>query len=57
MKDFSEKSKLLADLDKYEHELSTLEEIRDYVDRKIKNVIEKIETCRSILKSMSKDGN
>lgn len=49
MKDFIEKSKLLADLDKYEHELSSLEMIKDFIDRKIEGAREKIEACRLLL--------
>jgi hypothetical protein len=56
MKDFIKKSKLLADLEKYEHELSTLESIKDYIDQKIYSVRNKIEQCRMLLKNTRKDG-
>lgn len=43
------KPKLQYDLEKYEHELSTLEHIRDYIQMKIDIVLEKIEFCKKML--------
>lgn len=46
---------LERDIEKYEHELSTLEHIRDYIQIKIDIVLEKIKECKHMLETLNKD--
>lgn len=46
------KTKPEYELEKYEHELSTLEHVRDYVQMKIDIVTDKIKECRHVLEKL-----
>jgi cell division FtsZ-interacting protein ZapD len=48
------KTQLECDLEKYRHELETLDTLQEVIQKKIDNVLEKIETIEHIMSSEEK---